>query len=253
MHSRKLRRTIALASESLSERIDRFWTHPRLAEVYPEFLFATYGVISASTPLMQAAADEAALRAGSDELSGILEPYLREHAEEEAGHEEWVLDDLRFCGISRERVLERIPYPSVATMVGAPYFWSRHVHPVAFLGYLAVLENPASPEFLERVSARSGLPIEAMSAHLRHARLDVTHVAEFDAMLDELPLMPRDADILTTTAITAVAHLDAFFADLLERFELVDDAELAHTIFSMQPSSEQRILGAQPAASRPVV
>ena len=170
MHSRKLRRTIALASESLSERIDRFWTHPRLAEAYPEFLFATYGVISASTPLMQAAADEAAIRAGSDELAGVLEPYLREHAEEEAGHEEWVLDDLRFCGIERERVLERVPYPSVAAMVGAPYFWARHVHPVAFLGYLAVLENPASPEFLEGVSARSGLPLDAMSAHLRHCR-----------------------------------------------------------------------------------
>ena len=54
----------------------------------------------------------------------------------------------------------------------------------------------------------------------------MTHVAEFDAMLDGLPLLPRHVDILTTSAITAVAHLDAFFADVLERFEFVDDAEL---------------------------
>ena len=235
MHSRRLRRTIALVSGSLSRRIESFWTHPRLAELYPEFLFATYGVICASTPILNAAADEAELRSGADELSRKLAPYLREHAEEEDGHDRWLLDDLEVCGIQRERVLGRIAYPSAATLAGAQHFWVRHVHPVAVLGYLAVLENPATPAFLERVADRVALPLEAMSAHLRHARLDVTHVAEFDAMLDELPLSTHHVDVLTTSAVTAVAHLDAFFADVLEHFGRIEDGSMRRTIFTMEP------------------
>lgn len=253
MHSRRLRRTIALASETLSARIESFWNHPRLAEVYPEFLFATYGVLCASTPLMVAAADEAGVRSASDELARTLEPYLREHAQEEAGHDEWLLGDLAFCGIARERVLERIPYPSVATMVGTGYYWARHVHPVAFLGYLAVLENPASPAYLESVLARTGLPAEAMSTHMRHARLDVTHVAEFDAMLDELPLSQHHIDLLTTSAITAVVHLDAFFADVLTHFDRIADLSMSHTIFTMKPSARPVARAAAETASLSVV
>lgn len=253
MHSLRLRRTIALVSDSLSARIERFWTHPRLSELYPEFLFAAYGVICASTPLLDAAADEAALRPESDELARMLAPYLREHAEEEDGHDRWLLDDLELCGIARARVLERIPYPSAAALAGAQHFWLRHVHPVAILGYLAVLENPASPAFLEKVAERSGLPPASMSAHMRHARLDVTHVAEFDAMLDALPLTAHHTDIIATSAIAAVAHLDAFFADVLEHFSRIEDDALARTIFTRLPSPSTIALGAFEAAIRPVM
>lgn len=253
MHSLRLRRTIALVSDSLSTRIERFWNHPRLAELYPEFLFAAHGVICASTPLLDAAADEAALRPESDELARRLAPYLREHAEEEDGHDRWLLEDLERCCIARERVLERIPYPSAAALAGAQHFWLRHVHPVAILGYLAVLENPASPAFLDQVAERSGLPPASMSAHMRHARLDVAHVAEFDAMLDALPLTQHHVNIITTSAITAVAHLDAFFADVLEHFSRIEDETLAHTIFTRMRSPKPIPLGASEAASRPVM
>ena len=237
MHSRRLRRTIALVSGSLSTRIEQFWGHPRLAELYPEFLFAMYGIVRSSTPLLHAAADEAEARSGSDALARVLAPYLREHAEEESGHDLWLLDDLETCGIGRQRVLERIAYPSAAALVGTQHFWLRQEHPVAILGYLAVVENPASPEFLESVAKRTGLPLEAMSAHLRHARLDVTHVAEFDAMLDALPLTVHHVDVLTTSAITAVAQLDTFFADVLEHFDRGVSAELLGTIFTMAPTA----------------
>ena len=252
MHSLRVRRTIDLVSGSLYTRLEAFWTHPRLGELYPEFLFAAHGVICASTPLLDAAADEAALRPESDELARRLAPYLREHAEEEDGHDRWLLDDLEHCGIARERVLARIPYPSAAALAGAQHFWLRHVHPVAILGYLAV-QNPASPAFLDQIAERSGLPPASMSAHMRHARLDVTHVAEFNAMLDTLPLTQHHVDIIATSAITAVAHLDAFFADVLEHFSRIEDETLAQTIFTRMPSPALKPLGASEASSRQVM
>ena len=240
MHSRRLRRTIALASGSLSQHIREFWEHPRLAELYPEFLFATYGVICASTPLLTTAAEQAELRAREDETSRVLAPYLREHAMEEAGHDEWLMDDLARCGIGRERVLARVPYPSVAALAGAQFYWARHVHPVAMMGYLAVLENPASPEFLEEVSAVRGVPIEVMSTHLRHARLDRGHVAEFDRMLDTLPLTSQQNDVLATSAIASVALLDAVFEDVLRQFAHADDEGLADRVFRMAARADRR-------------
>ena len=232
-HSRRLRRTIALVSGSLSRRIESFWSHPRLAELYPEFLFATHGVIAASTPIMEAAAEAAELRSADDALCRVLAPYLREHAAEEDGHDVWLLDDLEMCGIARERVLGRIPYVSAAALAGTQHFWVRQAHPVAVVGYLAVLENPASPEFLREVARRTGIPVEAMRTFLRHAELDVTHVAEFDAMLDGLPLGQRETDVLSTSAIAAVAQIDVWFQDVLEHFERADEPGLAQTIFMM--------------------
>ncbi len=234
MHSRRLRRTIALVSGSLTDRIASFWRHPRFAELYPEFLFATYGVICASTPILDAAAEEAERRSPTDDLARVLAPYLRDHAREEDGHDLWLLEDLEFCGVERERVARRVPYPSAATLAGTQHFWVRHAHPVAVLGYLAVLENPASPAFLQGVAERTGLPLRAMSAHYRHAQLDVTHVAEFDEMLDGLPLEGKHIDILTTSAVTAVAHLDAFFEEILERFEQIEDPVRRPGIFTRE-------------------
>jgi hypothetical protein len=237
MHSRRLRRTISLVSGSLLRKIESLWGHPRLPELYPEFLFATLGVICASTPILETAAQEAELRsAEGDALCRVLAPYLREHAAEENGHDLWLLDDLEVCGILRDRVLERVPYVSAAVLAGTQHFWVRHAHPVAVLGYLAVLENPASPEYLREVARRTGIPLAAMSTLLRHAELDVTHVAEFDAMLDGLELGQRELDVLTTSAIAAVAQLDAFFADVLEHIGRADEAELSHTIFRREAS-----------------
>ena len=236
MHSSRLRRTISLVSGSLSRNVESMWTHPRLAELYPEFLFASYGVVCASTPILAGAAEQAELRAGEDALCRVLAPYLREHAAEEDGHDEWLLDDLALCGIARERVRGRVPYVSAAVLAGTQHFWMRHAHPVAALGYLAVLENPASPAFLRDVAERTGVPIEAMSTYLRHAELDVTHVAEFDAMLDALPLDQYATDVMTTSAIAAVSHLDAMFAEVLEHFRWAEDGMATRAIFRREVS-----------------
>ena len=49
--------------------------------------------------------------------------YYLEHAEEESGHEEWLLNDLASFGIARDQVSQRLPYPTVAALVGVQYYW----------------------------------------------------------------------------------------------------------------------------------
>jgi len=230
-NSQRLRTIIALTSGGLTARIHEFWTHPRLGDLYPEFLFGLYGIVVASTPLIRHAGVEAEKLASADPLARLLAPYLQEHAEEETGHEEWLLEDLATLGFGREQVLHRLPYTSVSSLVGSQYYLAAHVHPVAMLGYLAVLENPAAPEFLEEVAHRNHLPIESFSTLLKHARLDVGHVAEFDHMLDTLQFTQKQRDIMTMSAISSVSYLEAFFEEVLEHFNRADDEHWANSIF----------------------
>ena len=230
-NSQRLRTIIALTSGGLTTRIHEFWTHPRLRNLYPEFLFGLYGIVVASSPLIRYAAVEAEKLSSEDAIARILAPYLLEHAEEETGHEEWLLEDLISLGIGRAQVLNRLPYTSVSSLVGSQYYMAAHVHPVAMLGYLAVLENPAAPEFLEGVAQRNHLPIESFSTLLKHARLDVGHVAEFDQMLDNLALTQKQRDVMTMSAISSVSYLEAFFEEVLEHFNRTDDERLPNSIF----------------------
>lgn len=230
--SERLRGTIALVRAPLTSLIRKVWFHPRLGELYPEFLFAIYGVTASSAPAMLTAAERCSVLASTDPLAGWLRDYFLEHAEEEQGHERWLEDDLASLGISRADLSARLPYTSVAALVGLQYYWMLHVHPIAYLGYIAVLEAPTLLEFLEEVSQRNGIPLSSMSGHVLHATLDPGHVAEFDRTLDLLPLTQQHRDLITVSAIATVAHLERVFSDILEHFERVDDPARSGSIFT---------------------
>jgi hypothetical protein len=230
-HSQRLRERISLVRGRLNSLIREVWFHPRLSELFPEFLFAMYGITVASAPAMQAAATRCSALV-DDPLAAWLQQYYLEHAEEESGHEQWLLDDLASFGAPRDQVLRRLPYPTVAALVGVQYYWMFHVHPIAYLGYIAVVEEPASIEFLEAVSRRTGISLSSMSGHVMHAKLDPDHVAEFNAALDALPLLQHHQDLISVSAIATVAHLEHVFSDILEHFECVSDPASAATIFT---------------------
>jgi len=237
-HSQRLRSILNLTEKRLAALIHQVWFHPRLDALYPEFLFATYGLTLASAPAMRMAATLCRQKAESDPLHRWLMDYYLEHAEEEDGHADWLLEDLASLGIPRERVIQRLPYTGVATLVGAQYYWMQHVHPIAYLGYIAVIETPAQVDLLREVSQRTGIPLSSMSCHYRHAELDPGHVAEFDAALDSLPLTPAHQELITVSAITTIGHLERVFTDILEHFQRIDDPSTTSTIFQVsQPAT----------------
>ena len=107
-------------------------------------------------PLTEAALARA--RELDEPLAEPLARYLEEHVDEELGHDETLLGDLELLGVDRANVLERMPSPAVAALVGGQYYWILHYHPVAFLGYVALMEGyPPTPELIESSSARPGI------------------------------------------------------------------------------------------------
>jgi hypothetical protein len=206
--SRLLRQKIALVSPSLHAVAARLWNHPRFAEVYPNYLFTNHAVVRASVPLMKASLMCARTSWRDDPVAIGLAEYLEHHIPEEMHHDDWLLEDLEALGHDRHTILRRAPSPAVATLVGAQYYWIFHFHPVALLGYIAVLEGtPPEVARVEQVAARTGVPLHAFSTLLRHARLDPYHRDDLDRVLDRLPLDDRHAALLGTSAFHAVHWL----------------------------------------------
>lgn len=203
--SRRVRQQLADAVGPLSAACTALVEHPRLRELWPEYLVLQHQIIRATVPLTRAALERA--RTLSDPLRDPLSAYLAEHVDEELEHDEGLLDDLALLGLERESVLGRMPSASVAALVGAQYYWIHHHHPVAFLGYVALMEGyPPTPELIETLAARSGYPRESFRTFAQHAELDPGHRDHLDRTLDALPL-DREQEAMIVTSATATAPL----------------------------------------------
>ncbi|HJQ11177.1 MAG TPA: iron-containing redox enzyme family protein [Gemmatimonadaceae bacterium] len=179
-----------------------FWTQRRLAELLPDYLFCIHTIIRASVPLMEAACDKARGLSARDPVAASLAAYLGHHVPEERHHDDWLLDDLAELGVSREEVLRKVPSPTVAMLVGAQYYWIHHYHPVALLGYIAVLEGyPPEEDHILSVIERTGLTPRAFRTFLKHARLDPHHRDDLDAALDSMALTKGHESLVAMSAL----------------------------------------------------
>jgi pyrroloquinoline quinone (PQQ) biosynthesis protein C len=181
-------------------------------------LIAMHGYMRASVPGMQMALDECRRRERSDRLAAALIPYFEHHIKEEVGHDEWLLKDVQLLGVSREQVLQRMPSPAVAALVGARYYWMLHHHPIAEMGYIAVLEGyPPTIEAVELMAELTGLPRAAFRTIERHAHLDPHHRDELNEMLDALPLDDEHHTILGTSALHTVRTVMTMLSEVQGR------------------------------------
>lgn len=215
--SQALRYKIALAEPGLNALCRAFWRHPRIGAVLTEYLFSLWSSMRATLPLLHAAEARARDRARLDPLCAVMVPYLARHADEERGHDDWLLEDLQVLGVERAAVLQRLPPPDVAAMVGAQYYFIAHAHPLALLGFFAVLEgSPLTPADVDGLEQRSGVPRAALRTLDKHAALDPRHRDDLDALLDELPLAPEHEALLGLSALTVVGQLAAIVSRLLD-------------------------------------
>ncbi|HVD11947.1 MAG TPA: iron-containing redox enzyme family protein [Gaiellaceae bacterium] len=157
-------------------------------------------------PLTEAALARSRELPNDDPLAAPLASYFEEHVDEELDHDETLLGDLEQLGIDRMTVLERMPSPAVASLVGSQYYWILHYHPVAFLGYVALMEGyPPTPELIETLIERTGYPREAFRTYIEHAELDPGHRDRLDRTVDSLPLEAWHETALGISAISTAA------------------------------------------------
>jgi pyrroloquinoline quinone (PQQ) biosynthesis protein C len=177
-------------SETAAER-DGFRAIPLIQEVlrggvtrglYLDFLTQAYHHVKHTLPLL-------ALTAAMTRDARYQEALLS-YMNEERGHEEWILDDIRALGGDADAVRNGRPGVACQIMVGYTYYAIEHISPYAMLGSVHVLEGMSVA--LAELAARSiqnslGLDGAAGLSYLRsHGALDIAHVAFFKTLVNNI-------------------------------------------------------------------
>lgn len=223
-HSALLRFKIQLASTPRQAAGAALWAHPRLAEIFPRALMRAYTISNASVPLMEAARARALTLANDDPVAAGLADYLEHHIPEETGHDEWMINDLEALGISRHEVVNRVPEPSLAALIGMQYYWIQHRHPIAFTGYAAIVEgNPVPPAKIDEIEQRLDLPARALRTMRWHAVHDLEHSADLDDALDGLPLTDEHTALIGINVAYSQALLARSVHEMIGPFDIPSD------------------------------
>ena len=167
---------------------------------YLAFLREAYHHVRHTVPLLQATRE--ALPPQHAWLRGPLDEYIAE----EAGHDEWILDDITACGGDAEAVRHGAPGHATEVMVAYAYDTIARVNPLGFFGMVHVLEGTSVALALRAADAiqlRLQLPDAAFSYLRSHGTLDLEHTAHFARLMD------RIEDPLDQAAIVHAAR--AFF------------------------------------------
>lgn len=185
------------------------WRPGGLRERYLRYLTAMHPLVRASVPLLERAVERCAERGGP--AAERLSAYCVRHAAEERDHDAWLLEDLAAAGAAPAVV----PHPLVVELVGAQYYRVEHEHPVALLGYIAVLEgNAPGPRLADRLTEATGLPARAFRTVREHAELDGGHLDDLYRVLDRLALPPHLQTAVSVSALHTTHLLTRLFLAL---------------------------------------
>jgi hypothetical protein len=236
-NSQRLRKKIQLVLPELFAAIQSFMKHPQITALYPEYLFVLHTMMRASVPLMEEALEVAKTREAYDPVASGLVTYLTQHIREELYHDDWLLEDMALIGVRRSQVLERLPSPIVAVLVGSQYYWIRHYHPVALLGYISVMEGyPPTKDYVEDLQRKTGYPSQAFRTLAKHGYLDPYHRDGLDKTLDALPLQPTQEALISISAMQTVDLAARAFEEMVTHAS--QSTEQSHTSYAQSPSSQ---------------
>jgi len=191
-----------------------FRTHPDFPNLCKEYIYFNQTLARATIPMMEEVI-KSAEKLPDDPVCAPLIQYMEQHIAEETDHDEWYVDDLAHLGLSRAEVFNRIPSPNTASLVGSVYYWVKHHHPIAFLGYMGSIETyPSTEAFVKDMNNDSGLPEKAFDTILMHARIDIEHSKDIRKLIDNLPLTEFHFNIIETTAFQTFRYMSLVMNDI---------------------------------------
>ncbi|MFP2923908.1 iron-containing redox enzyme family protein [Pyxidicoccus sp. 3LG] len=178
---------------------------------YIHYLIQTYHYARWSTPILGEAGERLKRLGRHPELAELLS----QKANEERGHERWLLSDLANLGCPEARVEAAARRPAVDAYVGWNFFTSRSGVPTAVLGTAYVLEYLSQTRAgvaAERLQAVASIPnIHKSVTFLRsHGALDGDHVAEMARILGRLTDPEDRAAILFSARATRTLYPGIF-------------------------------------------
>ena len=166
-------------------------------ELYAKYLTQAYHHVRFTVPLLEFALE--GCKVGDETYANALAEYI----EEEAGHDEWILDDIKALGEDSEAVRNGRGGFACRVMISHAYYLIEHQSPYALLGMVHVLEGMSVVLADQAAGAiRAGFgdnPPNAFSYLTSHGALDMEHVKFFEDLVNALD------DVETQDIIIAAA------------------------------------------------
>lgn len=150
---------------------------------YIAFLSQAYHHVKHTVPLLMACGSRL------DSSREWLREAIAEYIEEEVGHQEWILSDIKACGGDPDSVRHARPHPNTELMVAYAYHQVDRGNPVGFFGMVHVLEGTSTAlatHAADTMRSALGLPPEAFTYLSSHGSLDLDHVAFFEGLMNRL-------------------------------------------------------------------
>jgi pyrroloquinoline quinone (PQQ) biosynthesis protein C len=154
---------------------------------YVAFLVQAYHHVKHTVPLLMACGSRLPME--KEWLREAMASYI----DEETGHQEWILNDIRACGEDSEIHRYGMPHPETELMVSYAYDSINRGNPVSLLGMVFVLEGTSirlATQAATAIRNTLGLPEEAFSYLASHGSLDIKHMGFFESLVNRL----EDAD-----------------------------------------------------------
>jgi pyrroloquinoline quinone (PQQ) biosynthesis protein C len=178
-------------------------------ESYIAFLSQAYHHVKHTVPLLMACG------ARLPERLGWLRNAVGEYIEEETGHEEWILNDIRACGGDPEAIRHGQPLVPTELMVSYAYDTVNRNNPAGFFGMVLVLEGTSvnlATRAAEALQESLQLPRQAFSYLLSHGSLDIEHVDFFESLMNKLDNADDQQAIIHCASIFYQLYGDIFRA-----------------------------------------
>ncbi|WPG40922.1 iron-containing redox enzyme family protein [Variovorax sp. EBFNA2] len=160
---------------------------------YLAFLREAYHHVRHTVPLLQAC------KAALPERHAWLRGPLDEYVEEERGHDEWILDDIRAAGGDAQAVRNGLPGHATEIMVAYAHDTIARRNPLGFFGMVHVLEGTSVSLALmaaDQIQKPLELPDAAFSYLRSHGMLDREHTAHFELLMNQVEDPQDQADIV---------------------------------------------------------
>ncbi|MCA0937211.1 iron-containing redox enzyme family protein [Vibrio alginolyticus] len=156
-------------------------------QMYIAFLTQAYHHVKHTVPLLMACGGRL-----SADYEWVREA-IAEYIEEEKGHQEWILNDIRACGGNADAVRnnqsEGKAGQAIELMVSYLYHNIDRNNPLSLFGMVWVLEGTSvgiGGQMAENIQSTLDLPPSAMTYLISHSVLDLDHLQFFESLMNKI-------------------------------------------------------------------
>ena len=150
---------------------------------YMAFLVQAYHHVKHTVPLLMACGSRIPME------KEWLREAIAEYIEEETGHQEWILNDIKVCGGDPEMHRYGKPGAETELMVSYAYDTINRGNPVGFFGMVLVLEGTSiqlATNAAHTIQNALDLPATAFSYLSSHGSLDIDHMKFYESLMNRM-------------------------------------------------------------------